>query len=117
MDAYGIDPAAIETSASLAADPERRIRFQYEVQKYVDMAISSTINLPAWGSDLNNEDTAGNLASTLLKYCEGLRGITVYPDGSRGGQPLEVVEYDLAKKHQGIIYAEENTCSGGICGI
>lgn len=117
IDQYGVDPGTIETSSQLANDPERRIKFQYEVQKYVDMAISSTINLPAWGTELNNEDTAKTLSGTLLKYCHGLRGITVYPDGSRGGQPLEAVEYELAKKHHGIIYAEENTCSGGICGI
>lgn len=117
VDTYGINPDEIETSSSLAADPERRIRFQYEIQKYVDMAISSTINLPEWGSDLNNEDTSNTLANTLLKYCHGLRGITVYPNGSRGGQPLTSVSYEEAKKHHGIVYAEENTCSGGICSV
>jgi len=81
------------------------------------MAISSTINLPAWGSDYNNESTSNELATTLLKYCHGLRGITVYPDGSRGGQPLTQVSYEEAKKHHGIIFAEENTCSGGICSL
>ena len=117
IDTYGVNPDEIETSSSLAADPERRIRFQYEIQKYVDMAISSTINLPEWGSELNNEQTASNLADTLLKYCHGLRGITVYPNGSRGGQPLTSVFYEEAKKHHGIVYAEEGVCSGGICGI
>lgn len=117
IDTYGLSPEQIETSADLATDPERRIKFQYEIQKYVDMAISSTLNLPEWGSDFNNEDTANNLAGTLLKYCHGLRGITVYPDGSRGGQPLTQVSYEEAKKHHGIIFAEENTCSGGVCGI
>lgn len=117
IDTYGINPDEIETSSSLAADPERRIRFQYEIQKYVDMAISSTINLPEWGSDLNNEETSRQLSLTLLKYCDGLRGITVYPNGSRGGQPLTSVSYEEAKKHHGIVYAEENTCSGGICSI
>ena len=117
IDAYGINPDEIETSSSLAADPERRIRFQYEIQKYVDMAISSTINLPEWGSTLNNESTATRLADALLRYCHGLRGITVYPNGSRGGQPLTSVSYEEAKKHHGVVYAEENTCSGGICSV
>lgn len=117
VDTYGINPDEIETSSSLAADPERRIRFQYEIQKYVDMAISSTINLPEWGSELNNESTSTKLADTLLRYCHGLRGITVYPNGSRGGQPLTSVSYEEAKKHHGIVYAEENACSGGICSI
>ena len=37
-----------------ASDPERRIKFQADVQDYVDQSISSTINLPAWNSQLNN---------------------------------------------------------------
>jgi len=117
IDTYGISPESIETSSSLAANPEQRIKFQYEIQKYVDMAISSTINLPEWGSEHNNEDTTRSLADTLLAYCHGLRGITVYPNGSRGGQPLTEVSYEDARKHHGIVFAEENTCSGGICSI
>ena len=114
----GVSPEFIETSSTLSTDVERRIQFQYELQKYVDMAISSTINLPEWGSALNNEDTAKSLADTLLRYCHGLRGITVYPDGSRGGQPLTEVSYDEAKKHHGVIFDEqEERCVGGVCGI
>lgn len=117
IDEYGIQPDSIETSATLATRPEDRIKFQYEVQKYVDMAISSTLNLPAWGTKYNNEITAKELADTMLKYCHGLRGLTVYPDTSRAGQPLTVVPYEEAKKHHGIVFAEESVCSGGICGL
>jgi ribonucleoside-diphosphate reductase alpha chain len=103
---------------SLASNPERRIKLQYDIQKYVDMAISSTINLPQWGSTLNNADTAKELAGTLLKYCHGLRGITVYPDGSRGGQPLTSVPYEQALNQRGVIFDEnEERCASGICGI
>ena len=49
IDELGIEPDSIETAASLAVNPEQRIKFQYDIQKYVDMAISSTLNLPAWG--------------------------------------------------------------------
>lgn len=112
------EPESIDTSLKLALDPERRVRFQYEIQKYVDMGISSTINLPSFGSDGNNEDTARTLAKTLIRYCHGLRGITVYPDGSRGGQPLEEVPYHVAKKQVGTVFDEtEERCKGGICGI
>ena len=118
IDQYGVDPDSIETSSKLAKDVEKRIKFQYEIQKYVDMAISSTINLPAWGTTDNNEHTAASLANTLLKYCHGLRGITVYPDGSRGGQPLTAIHYSEARKHAGVVFDEEEAkCSGGICGI
>jgi ribonucleoside-diphosphate reductase alpha chain len=118
IDQYSNSPDEIETSSGLAADPERRIKFQYEIQKYVDMGISSTINLPEWGSENNNEDTSKHLSEILLRYCHGLRGITVYPNGSRGGQPLTQVPYEEAKKHHGVVYDEnENSCRGGICSV
>ena len=115
----GCDPNKIETSLSLAADPERRIRFQADVQDYVDMAISSTINLPAWGTDLNNEDRVPEFASTLATYAPRLRGFTVYPDGARGGQPLNIVSYKEAKRHKGVEFEENssNQCKDGVCGI
>ena len=81
----GIDPKNIESAVDLASDPERRVKFQYELQKYVDHAISSTLNLPAWGSELNNEDKVAEFAQVIKKYGPGLRGLTVYPDSARGG--------------------------------
>jgi ribonucleoside-diphosphate reductase alpha chain len=116
---YGLDPNKIETSLSLADDWEKRIAFQADVQDYVDMAISSTINLPEWGSELNNESLVDSFAETLAKYAPRLRGLTVYPDGSRGGQPLTACTYKEAKKHKGMIYEEssDQQCSGGVCGI
>lgn len=115
---YGIDPCKIETSQTLASDPERRIKFQADIQDYVDMGISSTINLPAWGTDLNNENTAKGLAETIAKYCHRLRGLTTFPDGSRGGQPLTAVPYEDAISRRGVVYDEtEETCVGGVCGI
>ena len=115
----GVDPNEIETSLSLAADPERRIRFQADIQDYVDMAISSTINLPKWGSELNNEDHVDSFASTLAKYAPRLRGFTVYPDGARGGQPLTSVTYKEATKHKGVVFEEnsDQQCKDGVCGI
>jgi ribonucleoside-diphosphate reductase alpha chain len=115
---YGLDPDKVETAYSLAKNPERRVKFQYEVQKYVDHAISSTLNLPAWGSELNNEDKVNDFAEMLIKYIDGLRGLTVYPDGARGGQPLTMVPYNEAIKSRGVVFDEiEEKCSGGICGM
>jgi ribonucleoside-diphosphate reductase alpha chain len=121
IDEYGADPERIESAIDLAADYERRIAFQADVQDYVDMSISSTINLPEWGSPLNNEDTVDAFASTLARYAPRLRGFTCYPDGARGGQPLTVVPYDLAVKFRGEEFAEEFTdicdlTGGGTCG-
>ena len=58
------------------------MKFQADVQEYVDMSISSTINLPAWGSDLKNEDTVEPFAQMLAKYAHRLRGFICYADGS-----------------------------------
>lgn len=95
-----------------------RVKFQADVQQYVDMAISSTCNMASWGSAENNEDTIEKNAMVLLKYAKRLRGFTVYPDGARGGQPLTRVELDEAITHEGIVYEEtERECLNGVCGI
>lgn len=115
---YGLDPDSIDTAYKLSYDYERRIKFQADIQKYVDMSISSTINLPSWGSKNNNEDLVQGFADCLAKYAPGLRGFTAYPDSARGGQPLSEVPYTEAMQHKGVIFEEnENVCRGGICGI
>ena len=119
IERYGVDPDSIETAADLAADYKRRIQFQADVQDYVDQSISSTINLPAWGSDLNNEDLVMPFAKTLAMYAPRLRGFTCYPDGSRGGQPITKVGFNEAMDKSGLEFAEvfHDACSGGVCGI
>ena len=116
IDAYGVDPESIESALDLAADPERRIAFQACVQDYTDMSISSTINLPQWGSELNNEDKVEDFARMLAKYAPRLRGFTCYPDGSRGGQPLTSVPYSDAVSLLGEEF-KENTVAVDICDI
>lgn len=124
IDLYGTDPEKIESAIDLANDPERRIKFQADIQDYVDMSISSTINLPQWGSELNNEDRVDGFAQTLAKYSHRLRGFTCYPDGSRGGQPLTVVPYKEAVEKTGEVFEEsltyhdicDITNKGGTCG-
>ena len=113
----GVNPDKIQTAYGLSNNYERRLKFQYDVQQYVDMSISSTINLPEWGSKNNNESKVQEFAEVLAKYAPGLRGFTCYPDGSRGGQPLTEVPYSEAIKHKGIVYEENNQCKDGVCGI
>jgi ribonucleoside-diphosphate reductase alpha chain len=125
IDTYGLDPDSIETASDLAKDYERRIKFQADVQDFVDQAISSTINLPAWGSEYNNPDTVDDFAKTLAKYAPRLRGFTCYPDGARGGQPLTTVPYGEAQKFLGQEFHEavqtHDICDisgkGGSCGV
>jgi len=116
----GIEPGAIEDAYDLARNVERRVAFQAWIQQYVDHGISSTINLPAWGSEFNNSDLVRSFGSMLIRYLPQMRGITTYPDGSRGGQPLNPVPYEEAISQEGIEMIEEqvNVCDlrGGSCG-
>ncbi len=60
-------------------DWKKRIAIQAVVQQYVTHSISSTINLP--------EDTPVSTVNKIYKeaWSQGLKGITVYRDGSRMG--------------------------------
>jgi ribonucleoside-diphosphate reductase alpha chain len=117
----GVNPDNIEDAYVLAENVERRLAFQAHVQKYVDHGISSTINLPQWGSELNNADTVQTFGKTLIKYLPLLRGVTTYPDGARSGQPLTPVRWNTATKHVGETFVEasdicEISGKGGTCG-
>lgn len=116
IESTGIDPEKVEGAIDLAIDYERRIKFQADVQDYVDMSISSTINLPAWGSEYNNESLVRSFAETLAHYAPRLRGFTCYPDGARGGQPLTPVPYREAMQNLGKEY-EEFTEMMDVCEI
>ena len=116
---YDLAPESIDTAYKLSHNYEQRIKFQADVQDYVDMSISSTINLPSWNAKGNEESSVGVFASILAKYAPRLRGFTCYPDGSRGGQPLTEVPYEEAMKHKGVIFEEHDICDisgGGTCG-
>jgi len=125
IDLYDTKPDDIESALDLAGDYKRRMKFQADVQDYVDMSISSTINLPSWGSKLNNEDTVVDFTDTLASYAHRLRGFTVYPDSCRGGQPLTSVPYTEAVDKLGEEFEEglethdicDITGHGGSCGV
>ncbi len=121
--ASGIAPEAIETAYSLSesmAGVERRVAFQAWFQQYVDHGIASTINIASWGSPSNCEATVHNFGEMLLRHLPNLRGITVYPDGARGGQPITQVPYHTAIASLGErVYETGDVCDltrGGSCG-
>ncbi|MCF7807527.1 MAG: adenosylcobalamin-dependent ribonucleoside-diphosphate reductase [Candidatus Marinimicrobia bacterium] len=60
-------------------DPYFRVKMQGVIQKYIDASISSTVNLP--------EDVAVETVADIYRaaYKAGLKGITVYREGSRDG--------------------------------
>lgn len=118
----GVDPNDIETAYSLAETREgieRRVAFQAWFQQFVDHGIASTINLPSWGGTVNNADNVQWFGEMLLKYLPNLRGITMYPDGARGGQPITQVPYaEAVSRGTGLSYESGDVCDlrGGSCG-
>ena len=57
----------------------------------------------------------------LIKYLPKLRGITVYPDEARPGQPLNPVPLSDALQQEGHVFEESGTTvcditKGGNCG-
>jgi len=120
IEKYSANPDSIETALDLSTDYERRLKFQADIQDYVDMSISSTINLPSWGSKGNSDGDVVRFTECLAKYAPRLRGFTCYPDGSRGGQPLTSVPYKEALAHKDTVYDETidicDLTGGGTCG-
>jgi ribonucleoside-diphosphate reductase alpha chain len=118
---YVVDGAAKELIEIYGANPDN---IESSIDLAEDMAISSTINLPEWGSRHNNPDKVVSFTETLAKYAHRLRGFTCYPDGSRGGQPLTSVPYSEAIKNLGQTFSEKTVfhdiCDisgkGGTCG-
>jgi ribonucleoside-diphosphate reductase alpha chain len=121
INVYGANPEKIESALDLAPFFERRIKFQADIQDYVDQAISSTINLPAVNEFTLSDAYVNGFANILAKYSHRLRGFTCYPDGARGGQPLTAVPYKEAISKVGEVFVETtDICDisgkGGTCG-
>ena len=109
--------AGEDTSHFLGADeidPEDHLKMQIVCQKHVDNSISKTINLP------HGAYTPERLSELYMQYLPQLKGITIYPEGSREDAPLRRISNEEATRH---ILAGETTaaidesCLDGVCGI
>ena len=71
--------------------PEWHVKMQSAFQKYTENAVSKTVNFPR---EATREDIAGVF---MLSYQEGVKGITIYRDGSRDSQPLTTTKKPAAE--------------------
>lgn len=97
LDKFGLDEDTKLPEFFVSSDEidwSKRIAVQSTEQKHIDHSISSTINLPA--------GTPNSVVATLYleAWRQGLKGVTVYVDGSRDGvlvtgekQALKVENY------------------------
>lgn len=92
-----IDKSPYAGATASEIDWEKRVEMQALVQKYTTHSISSTINLP---TDVQEELVGGIYMESWKK---GLKGITVYRDGSRSG----ILIADDTKKGKDEGYAME----------
>ncbi len=101
---YGTDenlPEHVVTAHKI--DPYFRVKMQGTIQKYIDSSISSTVNLP-------NEITVDTIADIYMTaYEAGLKGITVYREGSREGILITEEETKTSEeKEKKVTAIEEN---------
>lgn len=82
-------------------------------QRHVDNAVSKTINLPAG-------TTFEELSAAYMEFFPDLKGVTVYPDGSREDQPLTPLPLaraiELAKTARGET-SSIDPCRSGNCDV
>jgi len=97
---------------------EDHIKTQAVIQSYIDSAVSKTCNLP---SDFKVTE---DVYDTLLDFSSEMKGFTFYKAGSRGEEPLEVVDWKefnldeliLSGKLEELSQSIDN-CKSGVCEI
>ena len=89
--ARGIPDEVWDTAYDVS--PEDHVQIQALVQAYVDSAIAKTTNLPPTAT----VDDVANIY--MLAWKLGLKGITVYRDGSRDEQVLYTMEEQKQDEH------------------
>lgn len=87
------------------------LEMQRACQKHVDNAVSKTVNLPPG-------TTAEELSELYMEYLPELKGVTVYPIGSRENQPLTPLPREVAEQavFDAILESGGNdNCKTGLC--
>jgi ribonucleoside-diphosphate reductase alpha chain len=82
-------------------------------QKHIDNAVSKTINL-VQGTSVEE------LSELYMEYLPELKGVTVYPEGSRENQPLTPLPLEEAMQHASAARGEatsQDSCKSGVCDV
>lgn len=82
-------------------------------QRHTDNAVSKTINIK---SDVSKEE----LSALYMEYLPELKGVTIYPDGSRENQPLTPLSLAEAIEFVGTAVTGvdgKDSCKSGACDI
>lgn len=64
--------------------PEEHMLVQATIQKYIDSALSKTLNLPSTAN-------ASDFSDLALQYAKYLKGMTIYRASSKANEPLSVI--------------------------
>lgn len=92
---------------------EDHLEMQRICQRHVDNAVSKTINL-------THGTSPEKLAELYMEYLPELKGVTVYPDGSRENQPLTPLSLEEAIEMAETARAATTSadpCRSGVCDV
>lgn len=82
-------------------------------QRHIDNAVSKTVNVPP-------ETSPEELSDLYMEFFPDLKGVTVYPQGSRENQPITPFGVDMALQHLdalGVGPTSLDACKDGKCDI
>ena len=112
-ESHSEDPLPAYFITAHEISPEKRVLMQSVLQKHIDQAISSTINLP--------RDTSLETVERIYRMAweQGLKGVTVYREGSREGILLtekqakrQAVKNSPGQSHAATGNLERSDCTG-----
>lgn len=89
------------------------LEMQRACQEHVDNAVSKTINLPPG-------TTEEELSDLFMEFIPDLKGVTVYPVGSRENQPLTPLSREEAEEAVFASFAQaagNDSCRNGSCDV
>jgi len=96
---------------------QNHLKMQAIAQKYIDNAVSKTINV-------SKDVTFDELMEATLNYLPRLKGFTVYQEGSRDDEPFEAIPYhrvsEVLEAWEGELDYEgldSLDCVSGVCAI